>query len=325
MRQLDTILKGLPLGKEAKKRSKRQPVGFVKERLLAAAQEIRQEPSDVERAFMARQLVQCTLPHRDPGNVSVWARRNGNAALGLVPGIDIDSGKSYGYPYGTLPRLVLFWITTEAVRTRKRRIELAHTLAEFMRELDLDPNRGGKCSDSRRLRDQMNRLFRCRITFLESTERPNGWEGQRWSDMQVAPDGELWWNHREPEQGALWSSWIELGEKFFEAIITAPVPVDMRALRALKNSPLALDLYAWATYRVFRVTKAQFIPWKGLHDQIGTDYREVDEFARKAKQAFQKIRIVYPALNLQMGKGGFYLHPSPPAVRAVKENARVSA
>jgi hypothetical protein len=325
MQQLDTILKGLSLAKEAKKRSHQQPVGFVKERLLAAAQEIRQEPSDVERAFMARQLVQCTLPHRDPGVVPVWTRRNGNAALGLVPGIDIDSGKSYGYPYGTLPRLVLFWITTEAVRTRKRRLELAHTLAEFMRELDLDPTRGGKCSDSRRLRDQMNRLFRCRITFHESTERPNGWEGQRWSDMQVAPDGELWWNHREPEQGALWSSWIELGEKFFEAIIAAPVPVDMRALRALKNSPLALDLYAWATYRVFRVAKAQFIPWKGLQEQIGTDYREVDEFARKAKLAFRKIRIVYPALKLQMSKGGFFLLPSLPAVQGKKGGAGVPA
>jgi hypothetical protein len=40
-------------------------------------------------------------------------------------------------------------------------------------------------------------------------------------------------------QTALWESWIELGEKFFNAIIAAPVPADMRVLRALRRSPLA--------------------------------------------------------------------------------------
>jgi hypothetical protein len=36
-----------------------------------------------------------------------------------------------------------------------------------------------------------------------------------------------------------------LGENFFEAITAAPVPLDMRVLKTLKRSPLALDLYAW--------------------------------------------------------------------------------
>ena len=42
-----------------------------------------------------------------------------------------------------------------------------------------------------------------------------------------------------------------LGEKFFAAITAYPVPVDMRALRALKRSPLALDLYAWLSYEAY--------------------------------------------------------------------------
>jgi hypothetical protein len=63
--------------------------------------------------------------------------------------------------------------------------------------------------------------------------------------MQIATRGEFWWSPRDPTQGALWGSWIELGERFFEAITAAPVPLDMRALKALKRSPLALDLYAW--------------------------------------------------------------------------------
>ena len=47
--------------------------------------------------------------------------------------------------------------------------------------------------------------------------------------MQVAPEGVLWWDEKQPDQTTLWESWIQLGEKFFEAITAAPVPVDMRA------------------------------------------------------------------------------------------------
>ena len=38
-------------------------------RLMDAAVDIRQNPDAVERAYMARQLVQATLPHSDPGDV----------------------------------------------------------------------------------------------------------------------------------------------------------------------------------------------------------------------------------------------------------------
>ena len=34
-------------------------------------------------------------------------------------------------------------------------------------------------------------------------------------------------------------------------------PQDMRAVHALKRSPLALDLYAWTIYRAFTVTKKE--------------------------------------------------------------------
>ena len=60
-----------------------------------------------------------------------------------------------------------------------------------------------------------------------------------------------------PKLQKIWESWIELGEKFYEAVTLSSVPVDLRALRALKRSPLALDLYAWLTYTAFVATKAR--------------------------------------------------------------------
>jgi Plasmid encoded RepA protein len=187
--------------------------------LVEVAGTIREQPDAAERAFMARQLVQCTLPHSNPGNVPLWKRSSGNTTLAIQPGIDIDTEKSIGYPYGTIPRLLLFWMVTEAVQTKTRRLVLGRSLAEFMRAVGLDPSRGGKRSDQKRLKDQMRRLFKCHISFQAEMDA-NGAHGERWRNMEVAPDGELWW-HPHPDQTAFWESWIELGEKFYEAILAS--------------------------------------------------------------------------------------------------------
>ena len=269
-----------------------------------------------DAAYLPRELVQVTLPHKNPGNVQQWKRTNGNLTVGIQPGQNFTTGESYGYPYGSVPRLLLFWITTEAVQKKSRRLELGHSLSGFMADLGLNNSNGGtgaKRSDARRLREQMERLFRARISFDSSGERKS------WLDMQVAPEGEFWWDPRQPEQTALWGSWIELGEKFFDAITAFPVPADFRALRALKRSPLALDLYAWLTYeawRAHRTGKPRFENWQQLHAHLGSEYSDVDNFRKKAKGALAKIKTVYPGLRLGDRMGGIDVLPeSWPSIR----------
>lgn len=79
------------------------------DRLLDAAVEISQAPNAVDKAFMARQLVQCTLPHSDPGDTPIWTRVNGNTTLVIRPDFDRVTKKPL-YPYGTVPRLLLLWM-----------------------------------------------------------------------------------------------------------------------------------------------------------------------------------------------------------------------
>jgi Plasmid encoded RepA protein len=164
----------------------------------------------------------------------------------------------------------------------------------------------------------MNRLFRASISFEQSLERPDGAEGSRWLDMRVAPKGELWWDPKMPDQGALWGSWVQLSQEFFEAITAAPVPLDMRALRALKRSPLALDLYTWATYRTFSVRKAGkavTVPYGALQAQLGTNYERERDFKTALKDALGKVQRVYPALKCEMEEGGLTILPGLTAVR----------
>lgn len=249
-----------------------------KMKLLSIASDIHLDPDKAEAAFMARQLVQATLPHKNPGDIPVWSRTNGNLTLSIQPGMNTKKKKSIGYPYGTLPRLLLFWITTEAVRTNNPKIELGKSLSNFMEKLGLDASRGGKRSDSKRLKEQMIRLFRATISFEQSV---NGRDS--WIDMQVAPKGMLCWDERFPDRDALWESYIQLGEDFFKAITASPVPVDIRALKGLKNSPLALDLYAWATYTAYQTQQtgqSRSLSWEILHKQFGAEYKRKSFGAR---------------------------------------------
>jgi Plasmid encoded RepA protein len=273
-----------------------------------------------DAAYLPRELVQVTLPHKNPGNVQQWKRTNGNLTVGIQPGQNFTTGESHGYPYGSIPRLLLFWITTEAIRKKSRRLELGHSLSGFMADLGLSAYTGrGKRGDAKRLRNQMERLFNASISFVSTGERGDDDTHTSWLNMHVAPRGELWWSRRDPDQTALWGSWIELGEDFFAAITAFPVPADLRALRALKRSPLALDLYAWLTYeawRAHRCGKPRFENWEQLHAHLGGEYGRLDHFRTKAKAALAKIKTVYPGLKLGDRQGGIQLLPeSWPAIR----------
>ena len=289
-------------------------------KILNAGSAVFNKPATAkDAAFMARELVQCTLPHKNPGDVPLWKRTHGNLTLGIQPGMNLKTGKSYGYPYGTIPRLLLFWMITEAIRTKSRRLELGNSLASFMRQLGLDSNRGGKRGDAKRLRNQMERLFRSHFSFEKSYIGENR-SGNAWLDMQVAPKGEFWWSEKNPEQANFWGSWIELGEDFYNAIIAAPVPVDMRILLALKKSPLALDLYAWLVYEAFianKSGKARFTSFESLHSQLGSEYADLDDFRKKGvRPALAKIKAAYQDLKLGKKQGGIEILPeSLPAIQ----------
>ena len=315
--------------KKPKAQAKPKPATRAQIKLVDAAVEIGMDrPSAQDSAYMARELVQCTLPHKNPGDVPLWKRTNGNLTLGIQPGMNMRTGESYGYPFGSIPRLLLFWMTTEAVKTQNRRLELGNSLAGFMHELGLSAyTGGGKRGDAKRLRDQMQRLFRSRISFERDITRAvkgkggtiKQQHGQAWLDMQVAPDGELWWDDKDPEQPALWGSWIELGDKFFRAVTAAPVPVDMRALKALKRSPLALDLYAWLTHEAYRAHKSghgRFVAWSLLMEQLGAEYSDPKDFGKKARAAMRKVQVVYPDLKLGSLRAGVRIEPcSFPAIQ----------
>ena len=284
-------------------------------RLLQAASDMQESPDSYERAFLARQLIQCTFPHKDPGNVPIWSRTNGNLTLSIRPLYDEEKG-AHKYPYGTIPRLFLYWMVTEAARTKSRRLHLGQTYPEFMRKLGLNPSNGGVRSDSKRLRDQIERMLRATISFKQ-TFRKDGRRGDAWLDMQIGPEAVLWWNFDKDSQNSLFESYIELSEKFFNAITSSPIPLDLRALRALRKSPLSLDLYSLICHKTYSARKdddTKTIPWDGLHRQMGAEYKELRNFKQKVAATVRKIRLVYPQMKVDVSESGLHIHPAPLAI-----------
>lgn len=266
----------------------------------ALAIEAREAKDAGALGYMGRALVQATMPHkRVSGNEFV--RRNGTFKLTMLSPSDV------GLPYGSIPRLLTAWITTEAVKTQQRELVLGRSLSEFMTQLDLVPT-GGRWGTITRLRDQMRRLFSASISCTyDNSDRGAG------INMQVAEEYHLWWEPKQPQQASLWESTLILQKKFFDEITSNPIPLDMDVLKALRRSPMALDIYCWLTYRMSYLKSDIEIPWLALQTQFGSDYASNPQGVRDFKRAFlrelKKVHLMYK-VGAESGGAGLVLRPS---------------
>lgn len=278
------------------------------EKLISHALEIEAENAKEAGAlgYMARALVQATLPHKNPGQINVWERSNGSFSMFIQPGYKKDKDKkacSIGLPYGTKPRLVMAFISSEAVRTKNREVVLGRSLSEFMRQLNLLPT-GGRWGSILMLKEQMKRLFSSTISF-----QYNGQSAEISGGFRIASRTVLFWDQKAPNQTALWESTVTLTQEFYDEIIDHPIPLDMRALAALKGSSLALDIYCWLTYRMSYLKNPTVVPWEVLAMQFGADYFEIRDFKKNFLAQLRKVFVIYTP-NVEQTERGLLLKPS---------------
>jgi hypothetical protein len=280
--------------------------------------------------FMSRALVIASMPYKDP-KADSFTRQNGDFKLRILAGYE------GGIPYGIYPRLLMSWVATEAVRTQSPWLELGDSLGGFLRDvLDLSST-GGKNGTNTRVGEQMKRLFGSLITaqYTGSLEK----RGFMLRNILIADELEmdddlvnklalsktseqenddLIWQPQPKEKAGAWQSKLKLSDSFFKELIECPVPIDLRAYKILRGSPLAMDIYAWLTYRLsYTQQKTRPIPWVALMNQFGSNITaiNVDQARRDFKRAFlsalQTVLIVYPKANLEVRDNGLVLSPSP--------------
>jgi hypothetical protein len=262
--------------------------------------------AQLTHGFMARAMVLASMPHSKPEK-TYFERKNGRYSLVL------QANQKIGLPYGPIPRLLFAWITTEAVRTKERTLILGKTLAHFMRQLDIEPT-GGRNGSITALREQMRRLFSTTISCTYSDE-----ERDAGVQMLLVDKYDVWWTPKDPEQIGIMDSTITLSEKFFDEITRSPVVFYMEALKALRKSPMALDIYLWLTYKNSYSNSPTVISWEFLQLQFGAEYQENSrgkaDFRAKFRAALKKVGVIYPdAKKLKASRDGIKYFPGEPHV-----------
>lgn len=236
--------------------------------------------------FLAPALVQVTLPHTAQDTL-YYKRVNGRLSLA------VRAHESYGVPYGTIPRMVLAWICTEAVKTKDRELVLGRSASQFAEKMGLTD--GGR--DLKRLKQQCLALARSVISIDDTSPKGTGYE-----DIKIAKSGFMLWGDKNYEQPSLWDSTLTLTEDFYEAITDRSVPLDLRIYSALSKSPLSMDIYSWLVYRMFVLRASSHreahISWEGLKEQFGVGYSDdklgLKNFRAKFLLRLKEVFLFYP-------------------------------
>ncbi len=254
--------------------------------------------------YQAQILVQCSLPYRRQ-LLNEWTRTNGNVTLTLW------APKAIGLPYGAYPRLILTWVTTEAVRTRSRELDLHDSLTRFIREIGINKHATGP--QIRRFRDQTRRLFATTITASLTDDREQVYD----TGFRLASELRMWW---DPVVASTHDpAHLVLSEEFYRAVTERAIPVDLRALNVLKGSALALDIYSWLVHRLSYLKRPTTIPWELLQVQFGSNYAETRSgryaFKKDFQEQLREVLQLYPDAKVTADQQqGLILAPSRLAI-----------
>ena len=234
-------------------------------------------------------------------------RKCGDAWIHVQAGM-LDEGDGpvmQHVPYGAMPRVVLAWVSTYAKRHKTREIPIGNSASEFLRLLDQHLT-GGPRGTFRTLRTQINALAACRLQL--------GYLGRTYNGQPVE-QFDAWVTNKDNQQRTLWPGVMVLSESYYTELITKGVPLDMRALHALKGSALALDVYAWLAHRLYRIEgRPDPLRWKPLREQFAQEYGAGRDFKKRFLPVLRDVLAVYPQAKVTRSKAGFLLWPSPPPI-----------
>ena len=156
------------------------------------------------------------------------------------------------------------------------------------------------------LRDQLQRLFASTFQCIFHDES----QGRHAGDgFLIAEKRELWWDPRPGKGETAWGSHVVLSDRFYREATEAPVPLDLRVLRALR-SPFEIDIYVWLTWRFFRLRKSVTIPWASLALQFGSGYANPRHFKKRFLGYLRGVIDYYPEARVRPSDNGLQLVPS---------------
>jgi hypothetical protein len=245
-----------------------------------------------------------SLPHKRVDE-AIWEREGYRTTL------LIESGRTrqkilIGIPYGSVARLILLFLQTEAIRTGSPEVVLGRSLNRWIERMDLTP--GGKTRQL--VTEQARRISAYRLTFF--TDKEGG--GELRSNGAFVRDTISLAGVIDESQPALWQDRVRLDEGFWKSLREHPVPVREEAIRAIGTRSMAIDVYIWLAYRLHSLTAATSVSWPAIYGQFGSGFGLLKHLKRPFTEALSIALAVYPEARVDFGRGGLILHPSAPTV-----------
>ena len=256
-------------------------------------------------------LIQCSFPHTDPGEVSAFTRKNGWLELTLG-----TTRPETGLPYGVPARLLTIYCASEAIRTRSPEVYLGNSVHEFLRRLEVPITRGPRGSLTT-YTNQLLRLIHCTLSIDENIRDGAGRQGLHIRRALFAEEAQLWW---DDDHAAGQGSSLMLSPVLFNSILERSAPLATAAIKALRKSPMDLDVYAWLAHRLYHLGKPSHITWQQLSDQFGHGYAELRKFRRFFIDSLKRVQAVYPQARLEVSPKGVLLKPSRPHVPRIERS-----
>jgi hypothetical protein len=266
--------------------------------------------------FLHSALCAMSLPVRRPvDDHAPIIRQDGQYTLVITPKSIVRSidGQQVlqvlGVPYGSLPRLILIHIMTEAVRTRSRRIVLGTSFTDWMRKMGFRTISYGPRGSATLIRQQLDRLLACEWMIRWDSDQGNGVKEFGIKEIKltneyIGTDG----------KGGSFTREIYLTEEFFEHLRKHAVPLNEHAIRQLRDSATALDLYSWLAYRLPRVNprRPATLTWQQLAVHFGNEGNNIRKFRQTVREAWDRqVSAVYPEARADFDTTLVRLHASP--------------
>jgi hypothetical protein len=268
---------------------------------LLEAQEIEAVEEDTQHEIFYQYSTFCshTLPQTKTDKIEAVTEYTNNK-------LTVSCTK--GLPYGGVARIIILYVNSMAVKYKSREIDIGGSIRQFANRLGYSSSYipGGI---NEQVLTQLEKLFH--TTYIHSTNvktvtADNEHIIEKKDTRLHLFDEALTWEHIKNDLTTNAVAKVILSEQYFQEIIKHPVPLSLDAIKSMKKSALALDLYAFIAYRA---NTSKLVPAKlsNLQKQFcydGPTWR----FKEKLERALKLVEKAWPESKVML-KGDVLLIP----------------
>ena len=278
-------------------------------------------------AYLPELYVQhCPFPQkRLTYGLRSWTVRTPAKIIAFLPGrhlLQRQAAQEFEVPYGSIPRLIIPYLATQAVRG-KRKVKTGRKLLHFVNRLGMSPG----ARNYQRILQQFVNLLNCQMAVSNLAGDEENLAGC--VNFDVYGDSHFPVCHlstgTEASAGCAlkYQEWMEgkstvaLSPDFYEFLRMKPIQINYLHLLKFTRSPRRMDLYAWLSHRTYRIgPRGIKIPLAVLQPHFAPDLSQnsCKNFRRMLQRDLDVIRAVHPGFKVQLMRDALILFDSESAV-----------